>query len=300
MFVLLLTMLSFQLPSDEEMSKSPIRVSQLSELHDQEVGAMAELSLDFAPSEKDFYACTPKSSIPFPPRFDELISQQIFTDEETHALMDCSPKDCKFNLLPQELIILDSLEDLGARKAALYRFYEERILGLKGIDPGRGALFIRSRDHGFEDCEGSELQKLLNERPIKGGEFRLQIVRYEKKMRPTARLNQRLFWKRNEVLCAAEALIFSDHYDVDWVQVWSLQKKDARHLLKVQLRNRIDLLTTWVRRLNKDKFRKRALQIAFQEISEVQACLRERLKVNTTPTPKEASKLISPVPVKKN
>lgn len=287
MFAVFFGLLIAELPSEEEMARSPIQISGLKELHDEEVAASGELVLESAVSDADFKACAALSSEPFPRSFSNDHEAQIFTEEETKALNDCEQGDCKFNFLPSEIIAIHNAADLETRKKLFFRFYEERTRGLKGIDPHRSSKFIRSADQPFDECEGEDFNRLLNARPLKNTPYRLSIVKYDRRMRPTTRLTQGVYWTGpKDQLCFAEALIFSDHYDVDRVQLWSLKKTATGASLKIQLRTRIDLLNSWVRRLSKEKFRKQVKQIVFNEISMLDACLKERRKVRVTPIEK--------------
>ncbi|MDB5038289.1 MAG: hypothetical protein JWQ35_1817 [Bacteriovoracaceae bacterium] len=275
------------------MTASKIKIEQLSELQDQEVGAFGEIALDFHPSEKQFLACVPRESFPLPKTFSEELVSKIFPKDQLSALKKCDTKDCKFNFLPAEVRDIEQASDLAERQKLFFKFYEQRTQGLKGIDPKRSALFVRSKNHGFEDCEGSEFQKLLNERPLKNHPFRMSVVKYTDKMQTTTRLLQGISWKNQNTFCSAEALIFSDHYDVDLVSVWSLKREGDHDVLKFQIRNRIDILNTWMRRqIAKEKFRKQARQVAFSQIAEVEACLQKERKVNVSKP--EASKLVTP------
>jgi hypothetical protein len=281
MFEIILSSWLVSLPSEEEMERSPIKISGLSELNEKEVGATAELEIDHAMTDDDFKACVPRDSIAYPKTFSDDLQSEIFTKEEARGLDECAPNDCKFNFLSPEALALKNAKDLDAKKALFKKFYDERTQGLKGVDPNRGNQFLRSKDKPFEGpCVGSDLDKLLNARPVRTMPFRLSIVKYEKRMRPTTRLLQGIYWNRNNAYCYGDALVFSDHYDIDRVQLWSAVKTDTGRILQLQFRSRIDLLNSWARRLNKEKFRREAKQIAFSEMDMVEACLKNRAKVD--------------------
>ncbi len=276
----------------DEMRKSPIEVQQLKELHDQEVGAIATVKLDFNPTEKEFRACVPQESKVFPKDLNGDWDTKIFTKTEMEDLMKCKVGDCAFNFSNTDLQELQKAKLPEERKMMFYKFLDERVKGIKGADPTRSALFLRSRDRAFEDCGSDDFSSLLNERPVRGLPFRMSVVKYSKKMRPTTRLLQGAYWKgENGGFCYGEALVFSTHYDTDRVEVWNLQSPDAAtHILKLQIRHRIDLLNTWVRRLSKEKFRTEVREIAFMQTRDVVNCLQKAknpagVKASLTPTP---------------
>lgn len=247
--------------------------SRIEPLHDQEVAARGRITLDQQPSSARFAQCVPQESKPFKGVFSSYDEEFFFTKKERDDLMECSSKRCAFNFLPPEVIELEKITTLEGRKAFFKNAYQKRLDFKYGPDPKRSPLFIRYRDRAFERCgEGSALQDLLNNRPLRDLPFRLTLAKYNRNMRPTTRLSQGAFWTNKAGICYAEALVFSNHYDVDRVEVWSLQGQE----LQLEVRHRIDLLNSWLRRLNKEHFIKETELIVDKQINDAKQCLQKK------------------------
>lgn len=246
-----------------------VQVKGLDELDDLEVGAKATTELDFKISKAAFEACIPQESKPFPQTLTADLESQIFTKKELNDWMDCELGECAFNFLNvdlQELVGLKTPEDY---KMKFFQLLKDRTTRKTGIDPARSKHFLRSSDNAFQSCQSAELAQLLDSRPLKT-DFRLSVVRYSSKMRPTTRITQGLTYPSIDGgLCYAEALIFSTHYDVDRVETW----KTLGSALTYEFRYRIDLLNTWFRRLSKNKFRDEARRIAQEQMTKAIDCL---------------------------
>ena len=275
-------------PSPEASKKSQlsIKVDRLNELHDQEIASSAEIVLPFSPTHKDFLSCVPRESIAYPKALPTDWFDKIFTQDEMFDLMKCSDSSCAFNFTPLELKQFESLKTPGERQTLFLKFYDDRVKGLMGIDPRKSAIFIRSKDNAFSECgTAPELSKLLNQRPIRDFDWRLSVSKYSKNMRPTTRLLQGVSYQQDGSFCYGEALVFSNHYDVDRVEVWSLTRGTGWPRLKLQLRHRIDLLNSWARRLSKEKFRKEADEVVESDLTEAFKCLEEASKPKPSPSP---------------
>lgn len=259
------------------LNNSDAQVKRLEPLRDDEVAVEASVVLPDDIEIKRFSACVPQESIPFDGKVPAEWETKIFESKALQDMAKCSASDCAFNLLPTEIHSLTLLKNDTDRKNFYLDALQNRIHFKLGIDPARRPHFITSKDKGFSPCgEGEVIESLLNTRPLRDLPFRLSHAKYNKKMRPTTRLTQGVFWspKKGETdrICYAEALIFSDHYDVDRVEVWSLQGRT----LTLQIRNRLDLLNTWLRRLNKEKFWKEATSVAENQIKGALECFKAK------------------------
>ncbi len=253
-----------------------VEVQRLKELDLQEVGAEALVKIkeeEFRTYVKRFEACVPLESKPFKGKFSAEQSAALLDAKEVADLDDCKHDRCAFNFLKQELLELAALAKGAPRQNYLQDAYAKRSRYELGIDPQRSQLFLRGRDAAFGYCgESPSVERLLNQRPLKDTAFRLSTTKYHPKMRPTTRLSQGIYWKQGYASCYAEALIYSNHYDIDRVEVWSLTPDSFR----LQMRHRVDLLNSWFRRLNKEKFRKQAESIVEDQIKEAVECLKNK------------------------
>ena len=263
---------AFIFGSTSVFAKQRVEVEKIKVLHEREVAARGSFKLKKTPSLTDWKACIPQESVKFPTAFSQEQQEAIFSGKEFEDLKNCTPNECAFNFLPYEKEFLARLESDEDYKNAFYDFYANRVKGRTPLDPLRTPFFIRSSDEAFRYCSSSKLSDLLDNRPLKIG-YRLALAQYGDKMRPTTRLVQGVHYKTEDIHCYAEALIFSNHYDLDRVDVWSLHKDRV----VLEARDRIDFLRTWVRRLQKGKLQKVIEEVVERDLKAAQNCLSERL-----------------------
>lgn len=250
------------------------QVIKIKALHDREIAARGELELANSVTKASFSACIPRESKPFSKEVAPALSEKIFSKKALADWMRCNQKDCAFNFLPNEIATLEKFKTEDERKKMYFRFYKDRTEGKTPLDPGRTRFFIKSNHKAFDFCHEAALEKLLDKRPLIEA-FRLSFVQYSDQMRPTARLTQGAYYPQGAGFCYAEALIFSDHYDDDRVEVWKaepLEKGGTK--LRLQVRHRIDLLSTWVRRLNINAFQRELESVIQKQMKEAAECLK--------------------------
>lgn len=189
--------------------------------------------------------------------------------------MECRPDRCAYNFLPHEVEALSRLKNAEDRKRAYWEFFKNRVSRKTGLQENRTRFHIKSAHNLIEDCQSPGLASVLDNRMTKDTQFRLTHVQYQSQMRPTTRLLQSGYFQTPEkTYCFAEALIFSDHYDDDRVEVWSLKKTEAGSTLKVQVRHRIDILNTWVRRIQaKEGLAQELDKVLERQIRDAASCL---------------------------
>lgn len=243
----------------------------LDETHDREIAVRATIHVRAAVNEKSFSRCVPRESRAFPFDLPGDLKEKIFISSELKDLMKCSPQDCAFNFNPQELEQLEKKSNPQERQELYWNFFTNRVLGK--TKPEASPFRIGSQNARLSSCQNADLNKLLDQRPLPKAFWRLSHVRYSAKMRPTTRLLQGLPYRDASNLCYAEALIFSDHYDNDRIEVWTWAPEDGGSLLQVEVRHRVDLLNTWIRRLNKQSLRDELKKALTEQIQSASDCL---------------------------
>ncbi len=256
-----------------------IEFKPVAELHEQEIAAQATATLSQKISDAAFLICTPRESFPFPKSWSSELKENVFAREALSDLMKCSPKKCAFNFLRPELEVLERLEKPEDFKNQFIQFYQDRVDGKTGLDTGRTPYFFRTGSTAEDFCPSPSLKTLIDNRPVKGFPFRLSLVRYNPRMRQTTRLLQGTSYplgKNQSGVCYAEALLFSDHYDLDRLEVWKLERMDQGTRVSVQVRHRIDLLNSWFRRLNKGALKDELKDLLEGQMKETLACLQNQ------------------------
>jgi len=249
-------------------------IQGIKELRDEEIAAHGILDLGQSFSEANFKSCIPQESIPYPKVWPQELQDKVFAGEAMGDLMKCRPKRCAFNFLNSELETYQDLKSEEERQAKFIEFYANRVSGKTGIDEARSRMFIRGKDKAFSICSSPEMDRLLDSRPLKAEAYRLSHIRYNPRMRQTTRIVQGLFFKNKSEpgFCYAEAMTFSDHYDLDRVETWRL----SGNILELQVRHRIDLLNTWFRRLNKGSLRKELDGLVRSQLNLAAECLKSK------------------------
>lgn len=257
-------------------SKTPqgfgeIQVSKLSELSNREIAAEAKVAFDISLTQEAWNQCLPVDSIPFPKELSEETQARIFKSQELEDLTKCKPDDCAFEFLPLERKKLAQINEAEAAKEAYWQFYKDRKLMRTGMTQSNFSHLLRSRDEAFSICKSEEFNELIDKRPLRGFEFRLQVDDHDSRARPTTRLLQsyRFTNQRQKEICYGEVLIFADHYDLDRIELWSLKPG----LITLQVRHRLDFLHSWLRRLRKPELRKALQERAESEMGELLGCL---------------------------
>lgn len=245
-------------------------VKTISELHVQEIAIEGSFLLK-EKTGSSFTSCIPQESKVFTGEFPEEIQKSIFRPSELNALMKCSHHNCAFNFLFPELQSLEALKTEEERKKAYLQFFKNRMIGKTVPFAPQTTLWIRSQEKAFSFCDSSEFSKLLDERPLKKYPYRFQHAQYQSRMRPTTRLTQGLFFENNT--CYAEVLIFSDHYDGERVEIWQAKSVPEGLKIRVQIRHRLDFLTSWFRRLNKSSLRDALKEQIKKQLDQVKNCL---------------------------
>jgi hypothetical protein len=262
-----------------EVSLSKVSMKNTQEWHDHEIAAAGEIEIGSTFTQAELSACATQESIPFTKQLPKKWTEAIFQKSELSDLEECKPGSCAFNFLPYEIQFLSKLPSTGEKKNAFLQFYKDRVQGKTPVDPRRSWMFIRSKDQKFSFCSSKPLHKLLDQRPIKTKDFRLAFANYDSRMRPTLRLLQSAEYASEDGWkCYAEALIFSDHYDGERVDLWGLQTKDGKSTLRLEIRNRMDFLHSWWRRLKKGSLRDRIKSVVAAQLEAAGNCLKERSK----------------------
>lgn len=255
-----------------------LSVSELKEQHEREIGVSVSDKIEGHISNKAFEACIPRESIPYPKVWGEDLQKKVFAGDALDDWMDCSPKKCAFNFAPKELESLKNLQSKDEYKKKFIDLYNDRVNFKVGLDPERTPFFFRSFKQPFDYCQSKKFDELLDQRPLRNHPFRLSHVRYSKKMRQTTRLLQGITYSEGpNAICYGEALIFSDHYDLDRVEMWKLERQMGAKPtteIEVSVRHRIDLLSTWFRRLNKKTLRDELKSVLKAQVEEAANCLK--------------------------
>jgi hypothetical protein len=259
----------------QNISDLKITVDRMNQAEDREIASKAEAELSQNFSTAKFDACVPRESVAWTEALSPDLKNRIFAKEPMKALMNCRPGDCAFNFLPVEVEKLAASKTPEEKQRLYWEFYKNRVARKTGLQENRVRFHIKSKDHLIEDCESPGLASVLDERMAKDAHFRITQIQYQSQMRPTTRLLQsRYFQTPSKTNCYAEALIFSDHYDDDRVEVWSLKKSDKGSILKVQVRHRIDILNTWYRRAQaKEGLAQELDKLLERQLKEAAACL---------------------------
>lgn len=250
-----------------------LEIKDLEEWHDFEIASAGRVQV--SELVNPFLSCVPQESQPFPTLWPQSLTDSIFRPKELRDLMGCHSQKCLFNFLPAEVAELEKASSENERKRLYRRFYEDRAAGRTGLDPRKERNFIRKAE-GWGACSSQELEDLLKRRPLQDRGYRLSHVHYDERMRPTTRLLQSATYRVGDTECYAEALLFADHYDVDRVEVWSRNKRTKE--LRLEVRHRIDLLNTWVRRLNKNAFRRELRELVENQVKAAKACIENTKK----------------------
>jgi len=249
-----------------------INVRGLSHLHDHEVAARAIISNTDDLTVDQFKSCSPQESIPFPNELTADLREQIFIPREMRDLRSCRPDSCAFNFHTDErkkIAAGSSNEDV---QNLFFQFFQNRVAGKKGISDKKRRFFITDAEKAFSICHSDSLNSLLADRPLKDWPYRLSNVRYESQMRPTTRLTQGKHLKINSEHCFLEGLIFSDHYDVELIKLWSFKPEEKN--LTIEIRYRLDFLHTWFRRLQKPRIQSALERVLREEVDSFYSCVR--------------------------
>jgi hypothetical protein len=242
-------------------------------LVDREIGVMVELDLG-GPPQKRFSSCIPRESIAFPNKLSSELSNKIFSKKELSDFKACQPGACKHNFSDAEILemIERRLKSDDDYKQIFFSFYQNRVAGRTPIQLGKSSWKITSDENPFSFCDGRQMKSILDQRPAPQAEFRLSAVQYDLKMRPTTRLLQGVFYQASNTKteCYVEALLFSNHYDLDRIEAWELSEENK---LRLVIRHRIDLLSTWFRRLQKPKLQQSLEASAVRDITAAKNCL---------------------------
>jgi hypothetical protein len=254
-------------------------VFSLDELMDREIaaGSKMELEIHLDPQKlsERFKQCIPIESQIFDGQWNESLDSRIFTAKELSDLMNCNPKSCAHNFLPQEIDLLTKAQTEGEKIQLFKQFYKNRYLRQASVSPDRAKFLIRTKDRPFQVCQSSRFNQLLDERPNVSWPMRLSLAHYDQRMRPTTRLLLGDFYTSDTGdLCFADAFVYSNHYDLDRIEVWRWkQSSQSMGTLELQVRHRIDLLNTWYRRLSKGTLREELRQIVENHVRQAASCL---------------------------
>jgi hypothetical protein len=268
----ILLVFTFCLGTSSTFSKD-IRTGNLGSLHDHELAAYGEIrGLEGLTPEK-FRQCSPQESIPFPKEIPADWLESIFIPREMRDLKSCKPDSCAFNFTPEEREQIGKLSSNEEIQQKFFEFYQARVAKPGELHPLIQRFKITDAKASFsEACQSPELKTLITERPLKNWPFRFSSVRYESQMRPTTRLTQGKHFKANQTHCFAEALIFSNHYDAELIKVWAFDPSTTS--VRVEIRHRIDFLSTWFRRLQKPKLQAALERVLGEELAAFQACVK--------------------------
>lgn len=275
----LILSLAFSLASINLLAADKPKVEKEKEWHDHEIAASGEVHIAGKIDKKDFLACSQPESIPFTQELPSAWSEKVFQKSELEDLKKCKPGSCAFNLLPYEVEYLSKLKSTERKKESFLQFYKDRVDGKTPIDPRRSHLLIRSKDQKFGFCQSNNLNRLLDKRPIESKSFRLAFANYDSRMRPTLRLVQPAHYPgKSGWYCYVEALIFSDHYDGERVDLWGYRynSEEKTSVLRLEIRNRMDFLHSWWRRLQKSGLRDRIQSVVADQLTEASNCLKRR------------------------
>lgn len=252
-------------------SSQEAQVKSLQVLHEQEIAVIAESNQSIPNASKNWKACIPQESQKFPDTLSKELSEKIFSPKEFKDLKACKPGACKHNFLPYEIELLAKINDENKLKEQFFRFYQNRVSGLTPIDPRNQNLKFSTVKDLAPFCIIEDLNQLIQKRPLAHAEYRLSHVQYDTRMRPTTRLVQAITFKTKDGwTCHAEALIFSNHYDLDRIEIWGLDPNAKLHLV---IRHRIDLLNSWWRRLQKSKLQDALELAASRQMKSALQCL---------------------------
>lgn len=267
----------------ENISYWKVRSStEIEELSDHEIAGEVWVDYKGKIKKEEFFACLPRESKKFPKDFAAFLKEfgeKIFIEKEFEDLKACKPGDCKFNFKPDEQARIKKARAQNKPddtfKQIYFRYFQNRAKGKTELSEKKTSFFIRSSEKAFNFCKSKELDQLLQSRPDPKQEFRLANVRYSTRMRPTTRLTQtRAYSVSPNKHCFAEALIFSDHYDVEKIDIWRMHQKEAQEgEIRLVVRHRLDFLTTFWRRLQKGGLRKALIRESTDDIQELVDCI---------------------------
>lgn len=240
-------------------------------LHDHELAAYAEITELENLSWQSFQKCSPQESQLFPKDLSAERKEEIFIAREMRDLKSCKAQDCAFNFTAEERDQIGALESDEEIQKTFFEFYKSRVEKPRELHPLIEKFKISKVEPALSVCQGPELKALVEKRPLKDWPYRLASVRYESQMRPTTRLTQGKHFKENGNFCFAEALIFSNHYDVELLKVWRYQPEEKQ--LRVELRYRVDFLSTWFRRLQKPRLQAAIEEVLTEEMESFKNCV---------------------------
>ncbi len=252
---------------------TPVLHKKSKAIHERELVADVRLSLGSKLSAKKFSSCVPRSGKNFPEKLNKNLEKQIFTEKEMADLKKCKVNECAFRFRQDERAIIHQAKSEDEIKKAFFSFYQERLRDRVTPYSHEAEHRMTSSQEAFDFCSSKEFDRLLKDRKHPQAKNLLQVERYDDRMRPTTRLNRGLFFTGPESRsCFAEVLVFSNHYDLDRVEVWSIDQKE----LRLFVRQRIDFLNSWWRRLRKGDLEEVLQKWAQEEMLEMLSCLSEK------------------------
>lgn len=264
-------------PASKPLQLKDIHSASVQELHEREIAIELSVLLPKTYSDAKLNACIGKSFQDFPQEFKGSLADAIFTKKELEDLKDCEVTDCAFRFRPDERAELERLKDSTAIQKKVYEFYAQRARDRVLPYSWESEFRLDSTDKGFPFCQHPDFSELLKNRKHKNAQNKIQVVRgTDKRMRPTTRLSRSLRYtgKAGEI-CYADVLLFSNHYDLDRIEVWGVAPADPkkpRHL-RLLVRQRIDFLNSWWRRLRKGDLRDALEGWGKKEVLDTLQCL---------------------------
>jgi hypothetical protein len=242
----------------------------IKELHEREVAVSLKTSLNRTASPSAIKKCLPSRAKEFPSSWSTELDALVFTKKEMKDLKDCRVSDCAFRFRQDERAEINRAKSEDEIKKLVHRFFSDRRKSQVEPYAHELELRIQNSETAFDFCQSPEFDKLLQNRSHPRARDLFEVFQYDDRMRPTARMSRGLsFEDKKKWTCWSEALVFSTHYEVDRVELWGIKNEE----LRLSVRQRLDFLHSWWRRLRKNELREPLQNWARDEIQIVANCL---------------------------
>ncbi len=242
---------------------------EIGETHEREIAVDIRTILSKPISEDVWKNCLPQKGTGFPNAWNAALEDKIFAKKELPDTKECKVTSCAFRYRPDERADLQKAKTDAAIKKKVLEFYTDRAKGRVQPYAHEEEFRIQKGEGAFDFCKSSDFDQLLKERNHSKAVTLIKVDLGKKSMRPTTRLTRGLSFSSGKSLCWAEALLFSNHYDLDRIELWEASPQELRFVI----RERLDFLHSWWRRARKKEITEVLEAWAIDETNRVLACM---------------------------
>jgi len=242
---------------------------EIEDTHEREISVDIRVKLSKPISESRWKSCFPQRDSHFPEAWTAKLEEKIFGDKELGDLKECKVTSCAFRYRPDERAELHNIKTEVELKKKVLEFYKNRASGRVLPYAHEEEFRIQKSNEAFDFCKSEDVDQLLKTRDHPKAITLIKVDQGEKRMRPTTRLVRGLAYPSGKSWCWAEALVFSNHYDLDRVELWEASNAE----LRLVVRERLDFLHSWWRRMRKGEIQNVLEKWAIDEVNELFACV---------------------------